>query len=522
MLNLFSRHSKSKQNKPGNLLEGDVPLDAYKGHKPYIFISYAHADKSQVYEQINNLNANGYRIWYDEGIEPGKNFVDNIAQAIENCAYFIVFISPHSIASEYVNKEIHFALENKCPFLAVHLIQTNLPSGLKFSIGALQAILKHEIDEDRYWKKLVEILPETLMDKKAAKKRPNETKTDSIASPSMQPEPVEKTSDFDKPPETDTTQHDGELNTLDELLKQIKLKVDIAGELKADLNSLQVFNKIKTLDSEKSMTEAFSVMLISATKNREWVKSWIILTLLKYYKNTEQLEWALKLAKIDFKNKYHNLNVHRACLEYVVAVDSFRNKEQVRKAYMTMSETCISFQIRQQSIINLAQTATPDDAEVIEFLFSRIDHEKIVIQETVLSNLLKFNLKGFENHLMELMQHPETRLRLKLMENLANNPGKLSFSFDLLTELFEYEKHDIIKTRLARLLFLSHPEKSKSYFSQVFVYKEPLSVKAIFGGINFVKNTPGFAKEAGLDLLPHFNGNNEVVKAINNYLARLK
>ncbi len=524
MLNLFSKPPKSEQN-----ILPKAPFDAYRGSKPYIFISYAHADKNQVYEQIKNLNTKGYRIWYDEGIEPGRNFVENIAQAIENCAYFLVFISPNSIASEYVNKEIHFALENKCPFLAVHLTQTNLPSGLKFSIGALQAILKHEIDEDRYWKKLMEILPDKLLDKKNTKRRQDEIKTDEVAEPAIKNQPKEKTLDENAPFKSHSVKSEPNQNisgaeppAINELLQQVKLKVDVAGELKADLNSFQIFNKIKELDSEKYMTKAFSKKLLNATKNIDWVKSWIILTMLKYYKNTEQLDWALTLSTTDFNNKYHNLNVHKACLEYIEAVNSFRNKELVRNAYMAMSESCISFQIRQQSIIRLAQTAKPDDTEIIEFLFGRIAHEKIVIQETILSTLFKFQLKGFESNLMDLMQYPETKLRLRVMENLANNPGELSFSFESLTELFEYEKHDITKSRIARLLFLTHPTLSKSYFIDVLEYNEPLSTKAIFSAINFVKGTPGFAKEAALELLPVFSENIEVKKAINNYLARLR
>jgi hypothetical protein len=261
---------------------------------------------------------------------------------------------------------------------------------------------------------------------------------------------------------------------------------------------------------------------MGAQKNTEWLKSWIILTMLTYYRNTEQLAWALRLAKTDFKNKYHNLNVHKACLNYIEAVDSFRNKDLVKKTYMAISESCISIQVRQQSILKLVQSVKPDDTEVVEFLFSRIAHEKIVIQETLVKALFKLKLNGFENELIELMQNPDVKIRLRTLEELTQTPGQFNFDIEFLTGLFEYENHDITKTRIARLLYLKHPEQTKSYFIKVLEYNDPLSTKAIFMGINFIKGTPGFAKEAALALLPVFSENMEVKKAITNYLARLK
>ena len=43
----------------------------YRGDSPYIFISYSHKDSDVVFDIIGQLQMKQYRIWYDEGIDPG-------------------------------------------------------------------------------------------------------------------------------------------------------------------------------------------------------------------------------------------------------------------------------------------------------------------------------------------------------------------------------------------------------------------------------------------------------------------
>ena len=47
-------------------------LKPYKGNEPYIFISYAHADDQAVGNVLENMEKNGVRFWYDDGIEVGS------------------------------------------------------------------------------------------------------------------------------------------------------------------------------------------------------------------------------------------------------------------------------------------------------------------------------------------------------------------------------------------------------------------------------------------------------------------
>lgn len=84
-----TRNSERKDNNtetrriPG---KGHLPYPAYRGKAPYIFVSYAHLDADRVFAEIRRFNEAGFNVWYDEGIAPGNEWSDEIAEALSNCA----------------------------------------------------------------------------------------------------------------------------------------------------------------------------------------------------------------------------------------------------------------------------------------------------------------------------------------------------------------------------------------------------------------------------------------------------
>lgn len=130
------------------------PFPAYEGKDPYIFVSYSHSDSALVYPELVRLRDAGFNIWYDEGISPGATWRDELAEALANCDVFLFFITPDAARSPNCNKEVNFALTRERRFLSVYLEETQLPSGLEFSISDLQAILKFHSDEETYGDKL--------------------------------------------------------------------------------------------------------------------------------------------------------------------------------------------------------------------------------------------------------------------------------------------------------------------------------------------------------------------------------
>jgi len=149
-LNLFKKQSTPPAGAASFDGAGRIPFPAYKGNEPYIFISYAHADAQAVYREITKFHQQGYCVWYDEGISPGNEWTDEIAEALAKCALFVVFFTPKSAASLNVQNEINFAIDEKIPFLAIHLETTNLSPGIKLRVGTRQAILKYNMSEEEY------------------------------------------------------------------------------------------------------------------------------------------------------------------------------------------------------------------------------------------------------------------------------------------------------------------------------------------------------------------------------------
>lgn len=65
----------------------------YRGSEPYIFISYSHKDRDKVMRVLDTMQHDGYRIWFDAGIDPGTEWDQSIANHIEKkrlfyCVYF--------------------------------------------------------------------------------------------------------------------------------------------------------------------------------------------------------------------------------------------------------------------------------------------------------------------------------------------------------------------------------------------------------------------------------------------------
>lgn len=116
---------------------------AYEGNEPYVFISYAHKDTEMVFQVVEELQRQGIRIWYDEGIAPGSEWPENVATHLYNSGMVIAFITPRSMESENCRREINFALSKKKPFLSVVLEETKMPMGMEMQLSARQSILRY-------------------------------------------------------------------------------------------------------------------------------------------------------------------------------------------------------------------------------------------------------------------------------------------------------------------------------------------------------------------------------------------
>lgn len=130
------------------------PFEAYMGKDPYIFVSYTHKDKSDVYPILKKINNEGIKIWYDEGIALSEEWDKFIIEKLNGCKIFLSFVSPFVLESQMTQKEIYTALgENKIIF-SIYLKKTKLSGGLKM-IRNVQGLQKYDMSEERFYTKLI-------------------------------------------------------------------------------------------------------------------------------------------------------------------------------------------------------------------------------------------------------------------------------------------------------------------------------------------------------------------------------
>lgn len=127
----------------------------YGGKEPYVFVSYCHKDRDAVFPVIERLARDGYRIWYDEGIGPGSEWPEIIAQHLSGCTVCIAFLSAQSLNSHNCRREINFALMKKKPLITVVLEPVQLSLGMEMQLSLAQAILKYTLpSEEAFLEKL--------------------------------------------------------------------------------------------------------------------------------------------------------------------------------------------------------------------------------------------------------------------------------------------------------------------------------------------------------------------------------
>lgn len=127
----------------------------YRGQEPYVFLSYSHKDMPQALEIVETLQQAGYRVWYDEGIDPGTEWDENVARHVRGCDYFVALLSAQYLESSNCKDELNFARELEKPRLLVYLENIRLPDGMQMRLGRLQAIHKYRYKKaDEFYEKL--------------------------------------------------------------------------------------------------------------------------------------------------------------------------------------------------------------------------------------------------------------------------------------------------------------------------------------------------------------------------------
>lgn len=78
-----------------------------------IFLSYAEEDKGRIAHIIATLERQGWSVWWDRKIPPGKRFDQVIEQALEAARCVVVVWSRWAVESEWVQNEAYEGLQRK-------------------------------------------------------------------------------------------------------------------------------------------------------------------------------------------------------------------------------------------------------------------------------------------------------------------------------------------------------------------------------------------------------------------------
>lgn len=102
----------------------------------HIFVSYAHTDKTYLDQFVAWSRENGFaerELWYDQHIEGGNNWRDEIASALDEAFAVVVIVTTNSVKSLYCTFEWAYALGQGIPVLPLvfdNISITDVPTPL--------------------------------------------------------------------------------------------------------------------------------------------------------------------------------------------------------------------------------------------------------------------------------------------------------------------------------------------------------------------------------------------------------
>jgi hypothetical protein len=118
-----------------------------------IFISYSSKDREKA-EQLTELLASaGLSVWIDkQGIGAATSWSAEIYDAIDTCKALVVMLSPTSIESKNVSREVALAFEKNKKILPLDLEPVELTRDLGYHLAGKTSTLSSERSVNLVWK----------------------------------------------------------------------------------------------------------------------------------------------------------------------------------------------------------------------------------------------------------------------------------------------------------------------------------------------------------------------------------
>jgi hypothetical protein len=107
----------------------------------HVFMSYAHTDIGVIDRLADALKQSDLEVWLDrEGISGGAEWRTQIVYAIKSADVFLVALSPDSVKSRNVRKELAVAENWKIPILPLVVRQSTIPEDMEYTLAELQRV----------------------------------------------------------------------------------------------------------------------------------------------------------------------------------------------------------------------------------------------------------------------------------------------------------------------------------------------------------------------------------------------
>jgi hypothetical protein len=106
---------------------------------PYVFLSYASADRERALVVADLLEGRGISVWIDrKSIAGGTSWSAEIVEGIKSCAALVVLVTAAAMQSRNVAQEIQLGWEHDRKILPLRLEPTALPGAVEYALAGRQ------------------------------------------------------------------------------------------------------------------------------------------------------------------------------------------------------------------------------------------------------------------------------------------------------------------------------------------------------------------------------------------------
>lgn len=119
-------------------------LAAYKGDKPYIFISFISDDGERVLPVLQKLQKQGFRLWFDQSIGTSEL----TAKKLKEAEGVIIFLSKAAVRSADCSRDITLAIEKENDPLIIYLEDVQLSTGMQFQLNGIAELSLKDLSSD--------------------------------------------------------------------------------------------------------------------------------------------------------------------------------------------------------------------------------------------------------------------------------------------------------------------------------------------------------------------------------------